>query len=215
MPNQSVSPPLLIAYAPAGIALWASSMDALKEIIKIRSIRKCCRLHKQEGEHTDLLLSPSESLVRRLRIDQRECLLGEEHRDHERDGGRRSTEGLPCSSSSTLETIGGNGDACEGLWLLSRFFCTLSQRFFDISSWGTLALLFSRFRLRDWYRCGRGLGEQDHDSVSDDGGRTLRIGMEMGSAMVISGGGVTAMFYTFIYYLELSASGLSKAGSFI
>jgi len=64
------------------------------------------------GKHTDLLLSQSESLLRRLRIDQRERLLREELREHELDGGRRSTEGLPCSSSSTLETI---GDACEGL----------------------------------------------------------------------------------------------------
>lgn len=198
MTNQSVSPPLLIASA--GISLWACSMDALKKKKKKKcSIRNCCRLHKQEEEHTDLLLSQSESLLRRLRIDQREHLLGEELRDHEWDGGRRSTEGLPCSSSSTLETIGGDGDACEGLWLLSCFLCTLSQRLFDMSPWGTLALLFSRFKLREWYRCGRGLGEQDHDSVSDDGGRTFRIGMEMGSAMVISGGGVTAMFYRLSY----------------
>lgn len=98
------------------------------------SIRTCCRLHKQEGEHTDLLLSQSESLLKRLRIDQRECLLREELRDHERDGGRRSTEGLLCSSSSTLETTGGDGDARDGLWLLSSFPCSLPQRFFDMSS---------------------------------------------------------------------------------
>lgn len=176
-----------IAFASTGISLWASSVGEKK---KERSFRKYCWLLKWEREHTDLLLSQSESLLRRLRIDQRERLLREELRDHERDGGSRSTEGFPCSSSSTLQTIGKDGDARDGLLSLSPFL--LSQAFSpDLSSCCSLAFLFSRLRKR--YRCTRGLGEQDHDSVSDDGGRMFSIGMEMGSAIRISGGVVIAI----------------------
>lgn len=76
---------------------------------------KCCISGRVKEGQTDLVLSQSESLLRRLRKDQRERLLNEELRDHERDGGGRSTEGLPCSSSSTLDTIRDNVDERDKL----------------------------------------------------------------------------------------------------
>lgn len=140
---------------------------------------------------TNLQLSQSESLLSRLLRDQRERRLGEGLRDQERDGGRRrSWEGLSwcCSSSPIwLET------EWEGEGLRRRISSNSSVTVwvflphcrFEVSPCSSSFRFLVRVLLR-WNRAwrlergGRGLGERDQDSVSEDGGRTVRVGTGMG-----------------------------------
>lgn len=151
-------------------------------------------------QHTNLELSQSDSLLSRLLMDQRDRRLGEGLRDHEQEGGkRRSWEGLSrsCSSPSTQEATEGEGNNLR-CWM-APFSATSSITICGVLSCLGLCSWFSSFRflvraLLRWERPWRmkrdnlGLGERDQDSVSEDGGRTVRVGMGMGWARAVHSG---------------------------
>lgn len=112
----------------------------------------------------------SESLLSRLLRDQRERRLGEGLLDQDRVGGSsRSCDGLHRRSPSSTTICGASphpgrvAPPCRS--------AGPSQR--------RLVLVLLR-----WDRPGAlGLGGRDQDSVSEDGGRTVRVGMETGSTL--------------------------------
>lgn len=125
--------------------------------------------------------SHSESLPSRLLRDQRERRPGEGLRDLEReDEGSRRRSAL-CSSSLSIGERAAASSCCSStltpapLALGLRLHCRLR----GAHPWPSLSSLAARL----WWRVrreGRGLGERDHDSVSEDGGRTVSVGMAMG-----------------------------------
>lgn len=128
----------------------------------------------QEFSLTDLQLSQSESLTRKLRSDQRDRrLLGEEHRD----GGRRNEAELHTSSTSPSPSTQ-TGERL--LPFVPAFF--LAPPLVSPSSW-TRVLRFLPVESQTRRLCGSGLDDGDQESLSEDGGRMFSMGMGMGFAI--------------------------------